>query len=570
MFQKKIKENIFLILSVSLTIFAIFPLLHSGFFPIHDNEQVGRLFELDQALRAGQFPVRIISDLGFGYGYLLFNYYPPLVYYFGEIFILVNTSYIDSIKLVMGFGFIFSAVSMYFFVREMYGKIAGFVSSVFYTYAPYHSVDLYVRGALPEFFSFVFIPAIFWSYLKLSRENSKRYVVIAALFNSLLLLTHNLVALMASLFIGIYLIFILLNLKDRKVFLKNVLLTGLFSALLSSFFIIPAILENKYTMVSLLTKELADYKIHFVSPIQLWNSAWGYGGSGPGVSDGLTFKLGKLHVLLSIWSIIIAFYYLIKKNVNKEIFLFSILLLFSLFIQTQYSKFIWDHFQPFSYIQFPWRYLLFSAFFMSILIGFLSKELSRQSLGKILILFMVVYVLFQGRLIFKPQSYISVTDNDYISQKTLRWETSKMAFEYVPVDIALKKSKIGNSVVDITENQVAKSAFQVKSGQMNIITMVDIPHRIEMSAQVVKGGELIINQFAYPGWKIFVDGRQIGFNSNNKLKLISLRLSAGDRIIEARFEDTKLRMVSNLLTLVGIISIILYVLPLGFKKYAKN
>ena len=380
MLQKVIKDNIFLILSVVLTALAIFPLFHFGLFPMHDNEQVGRLFELDVALKAGQFPVRMVGDLGFGYGYLLFNYYPPMVYYLGELFRLIHFSYIDSIKLVMGFGFVLSAVSMYFFVKEMYGKFAGLISAVFYTYAPYHSVDLYVRGALPEFFSFAFIPAIFWSYLKLSKQNSKKYVTIASLFNFSLVVTHNLVALMGSVFIGVYILFLLSQLKDKKTFIKNVALTLVFSVLLSSFFIIPALIENKYTMVSLLTTQLANYDIHFVCLEQFWNSPWGYGGSAAGCMDGLSFKLGKLHILLSALSILLALYFLLKKKIHKEVFLFFLMLIFSLFMQTSYSKFIWDHIQPLSYIQFPWRYLLFSAFFASVLVGFLSSQLQRFKL----------------------------------------------------------------------------------------------------------------------------------------------------------------------------------------------
>ncbi len=150
-----LKNNSYLFISIALIIFAVLPLFHPGFFTIHDNEQIGRLYELDQALKSGQFPVRIVQDLGFGFGYLLFNFYPPAVYYLGELFHLLQFSFIDSIKIVMGIGFIFSAVFMYLLVKELFGKTGALVASVFYTYAPYHSVDLYVRGALSEFFSFV-------------------------------------------------------------------------------------------------------------------------------------------------------------------------------------------------------------------------------------------------------------------------------------------------------------------------------------------------------------------------------------------------------------------------------
>src|SRR4030042_3944603 len=78
----------------------ILPLTKPGFFTMHDDQQVVRLYELDQALAAGQFPARWVKDLGFGYGYPLFIFYPPLVYYLGEVFhLLFGATYILSIKL---------------------------------------------------------------------------------------------------------------------------------------------------------------------------------------------------------------------------------------------------------------------------------------------------------------------------------------------------------------------------------------------------------------------------------------------------------------------------------------
>ena len=74
----------FYIIIVLFSLFALAPLFHPGFFTMHDDEQVGRLFDLDQSLKAGQFPVRISQDLGFGYDYPLFNFYPPFVYYFAD------------------------------------------------------------------------------------------------------------------------------------------------------------------------------------------------------------------------------------------------------------------------------------------------------------------------------------------------------------------------------------------------------------------------------------------------------------------------------------------------------
>ena len=42
--MKIINNHLFLIIAIFLSIFALIPLIHPGFFPIHDDEQIGRLF----------------------------------------------------------------------------------------------------------------------------------------------------------------------------------------------------------------------------------------------------------------------------------------------------------------------------------------------------------------------------------------------------------------------------------------------------------------------------------------------------------------------------------------------
>src|SRR5260370_36359340 len=105
----KSKVSIFLIgfaVFFCICLFAIIPLFHSGLFTMHDDEQVARLSQMYLVLSQGQFPPRWIPDLGFGFGYPLFNFYPPLVYYLGSVIHFIGFSFIDSTKIVMGIGFL--------------------------------------------------------------------------------------------------------------------------------------------------------------------------------------------------------------------------------------------------------------------------------------------------------------------------------------------------------------------------------------------------------------------------------------------------------------------------------
>src|SRR4030042_1561299 len=94
------KRGLIIILFIFLvSVLLSVPLTKPGFYQIHDDQQIARLSLFDKALKSGQFPVRWVDDLGFGFGYPLFVFYPPLVYILGEMFHLVGFGLTSSIKL---------------------------------------------------------------------------------------------------------------------------------------------------------------------------------------------------------------------------------------------------------------------------------------------------------------------------------------------------------------------------------------------------------------------------------------------------------------------------------------
>ncbi len=155
---KKSQTLFFLLLLVALSLFSWRYLLKPGYFSMHDDMQIMRIFELDKCVKDGQLPCRWVPDLGYSYGYPLFNYYPPLPYYLGEVFHLLGFSFIDSVKILFGLGFILSGIFMFFLAREFWGEWGGFLSAIFYIYAPYHAVDVYVRGAMVKHSALVWFP----------------------------------------------------------------------------------------------------------------------------------------------------------------------------------------------------------------------------------------------------------------------------------------------------------------------------------------------------------------------------------------------------------------------------
>jgi hypothetical protein len=326
----QLKKFIPVLIIFAFSLPAILPLFHQGLFTMHDDQQVVRLIQLDKSLAAGQFPVRWVQDLGFGYGYPLFNFYPPLVYYLGEIFhLLLSTSFIISIKLVFAAAFLGSALTMYWWAKHHYGRLAAVIAALFYVYIPYRAVDAYVRGALAELFSFVWLPLILLSIDKIfdhfSNAKSKslpfKPVVILAISYGLLMITHNLITLPFTLLMILYALLQFIRVKPKRYLqlVGSFLLAGVLGLGLSAFFWLPALSEKQFTLVDqiLLTEKYA-YTLHYVYPEQLWNTLWGYGGSAPGKLDGISFKIGKLHLILSLITICLCLLKVIRKGSKSK------------------------------------------------------------------------------------------------------------------------------------------------------------------------------------------------------------------------------------------------------------
>src|SRR3989344_391723 len=126
----------FLILLLLFIIPSFKALIRPGYFPMHDDMQAMRLLQMDRCIKDGQIPCRWVPDMGYGYGYPQFNYYPPLPYYIMEVLHLGGLSFLGSVKAGFILSIVFSAFAMFFLVKLLFGDWAGLVSAVFYAYAP--------------------------------------------------------------------------------------------------------------------------------------------------------------------------------------------------------------------------------------------------------------------------------------------------------------------------------------------------------------------------------------------------------------------------------------------------
>lgn len=184
MSKKLLSFLLFLIL-----IFVIWPLFVPGFFTHHDNLQVIRVYEMKKCLLDLQIPCRWVPDMGYGYGFPLFNYYAPFAYYLGGLLSFVF-GYITSVKILFLLTFILSFLGMYLLTKEFFGVWAAIFSSVLFTYAPYRALDVYVRGLWLKSLLFLLSLLFFILFINCPKRKKKVFFGFGDIFNFFLFVTQ--------------------------------------------------------------------------------------------------------------------------------------------------------------------------------------------------------------------------------------------------------------------------------------------------------------------------------------------------------------------------------------------
>lgn len=412
------------LLFATLSILIFRPLLGNVWYPVHDTSVVARAYLLEHTLFSGQIPALWSAELNGGQGYPLFHFYAPLMTYLSLLVKTITGSYFVGIKLVLILFSVLSALGMYLLTHSL-------LSATAYLLLPYAAVNLYVRGAYAEYLAMALLPWVFYVWQNLS---TLRRQLTAALITTLFLLSHNLIPLITFPFL---IVWVLLHHRLR---LKILILPLILTLALSAFYLLPLLFERSFVQADTVAKT-TDYTLHFVSPSQLWNSTWGYGGSTQGLEDGLSFKIGKLHLLLAL----VGTWALVKQKSRLGLF-FLVSASFSILMTTSYSAFIWQSIPLLPMVQFPWRFLALISFFVSVLAGYSLTLIKNKLLNNLSLLTILGALLFLNLKYFTPQTTFAPELSAYTTDSYLA-TIPLIVPEYTPSWVSHQNPSVPDSTI---------------------------------------------------------------------------------------------------------------------------
>ncbi|HEX8965594.1 MAG TPA: 6-pyruvoyl-tetrahydropterin synthase-related protein [Patescibacteria group bacterium] len=550
---------IMILVSLLLLSFIALPFVNAGIFFGHDiylhTVYVQKFYE---AFSQGQLPVRVIDWIFPGFNQPLFTFYQPGFYYLTVLFKLLHFSTSDAIKITSLGLWVVGGVGMFLFTKRKAGLAGGLIASIFYTFAPYHIVDIFVRAALPEFAALSIVPFLFLGIDGMFTSANRFYWWLTSLSIAVLLLFHPPTALMFLPLAGLYCLYFLIQ-KDRVRNILKLLLVTSIGFLISAFFLLPAFFEKQFIFLQKAATGNYDFHNHFVCFSQLLKTDWGYGFSVPGCNDTMPFAIGSLHIFFVLVLVIFLLVFLIQKKWRREFWLLGIFIaifFFSLFMTGFWSKLVWEKIPFLTFVQYPWRFLSVGIFTASFLTGYavflLPDSLRFRSFIAIVALVCILYVPYVHPLTYYSQQSLVFDKNgftnysDYVNAKhdpESFYDPTTAIKRVTPATIysQITFEKKGNILEEKTT--AAAKTFIVTMPQEQSIT-------------------LYVRYF--PGWNITLDGK-VSHVMLDSYGYVHLHLPAGKHTIIASYTQTRLEKLSNYITVFAFVASFLFFLPIKRK-----
>jgi uncharacterized membrane protein len=205
-------------LTLALCLVGLWPVLSSSELSLgHDTLfHIYRSAEMSRTWSHAVLMPRWAESFYFGYGSPLFQYYASLSYYLTALGNqLLGLDVPAALRLLVMVCLPAAGGGMYLFARERGGSLAGVIAGLCYVYSPYILYrEPHVRGAYPELLAFAVFPWAMWRFERLLIAGRVRDVVWAAVTVWLLVISHNLMAMVLA---GLLAVWLAWNLVARVV-----------------------------------------------------------------------------------------------------------------------------------------------------------------------------------------------------------------------------------------------------------------------------------------------------------------------------------------------------------------
>lgn len=542
-----LKKNSLWLLSVLVLLAVVWQLIapiraQEGMWIVFDDVHTVRIQEMVHELSVGQFPVRMLQRLGNGAGYLLFNFYSPLVYYAGAVLVFLGTSPLNAGKLLFQLAYIWAALGSFLFFISYYRKhyFAALAGAVLLITSTYFNYDVFTRGALGELWGFATMPWIFFSYYWFRQKQTLFFGLLFASFLALQFYLHAIAAVITLPILALRFLFDVVGGAFTSKHWRLFAAVGMAYLGLVASAALPIVFEKsavQYSQAEFVTEGFEHGYIDFNELIGMQRSE---------DRSILPITLGIFLVVLTTYalgSLLRAFIVEKQKHFPTDEAFFLVSLVFLFFIMTPLSSWLWEASSFLQLTQFPYRFVSITTFVCIWLVVYALENLGPLFTGIIAVAIISGSFKYNAEFMEPKGFYFA---DEFIAQdpcNTTTWQA-----EYLPSVTQLCLQSDSDKIA------TASGALEVRTAQVN-----DAQDTVEVTTNG-KAGTLIIRKYAYPGWTISSNQRTIPVEPYGMEGLVSGRLEESDVQVTVAFKNTKIRSVADKITLFSVMAVLVLLL----------
>lgn len=482
----------------------------------------------------GPFHVPWMPEACYGYGLPFFTFYAPFGYYVGAAFhvfarmnvgLATRMSYYLALYLsgLMMYGFVWSLDRQRPRQRAAWWGLA---TATIYAVTPYHLADTFARSSLSGAWGWAAAAGLFWA-VEASRDRPWRAALPIAAAYAWIVLSHNLLALYASILVALY----VLGTASRWKWPLVVAGGAILGAGLSAYYWLPAVRLLplvRASSVEVMWGEPAKIHSHAIYWRQFFVETPGKMESDETPNDAFPMNLGYLVTAGAALALVALFRPGLSRGERRRIVVCLALIAALMFVMSPQMP--WGSVPAtLRYIQFPWRLLLFTTFFGCAALGFASPVLDRWlHPGLLAAAAAYIAIVCFPAYLTRPGDISS----DFLLQKWNEYaEANHQVFlgcyanEYKPLTA---DDKYLNKDFHATHPPPANRLALV-AGKLTVVNFEHEGTGYKYRYTAPADAQIVMHVFHFPGWELTFDGRPASEMIERSADgLISLHLPAGD------------------------------------------
>lgn len=567
----KIKDNKEYLCILLISIIVCIPLMNKNINIYKDDgiQHVCRLIGTYQTIKSGEMLPMIMSNLCNNFGYSWNIFYSPLTAYAPLIFKIFNFTFTNCLKIFMFAVTLLSGITMYTFMMNVTkNKNVSLLSSILYVLAPYRITDMYIRIAVAELASFVFIPIIFDGLYSVLKEEKLSFKLIWGTVG--LILTHTVITMYMAIICLLYLVFNIKKLKSIKVI--RILVISLVCILpITSFYWVGLLQHHNATSYEVFVpgrmevgNKLEYYKTEFY---QLFHT---------NKDQTMIYAIGLVTVLGLVLTPIA------WKNVEKDYKrTYVLFLIFGIILTIMTLTFFPFEKLPsiFKMIQFTFRLYEFTAFFFAFVAGInygiIIKNFKIFDVIVLAVISTLLLIPYKSKLEYELSTNEDrLIEGVRVTENTGRVHAGMASMEYLPS----KAFKVLNTYITNRKDEPI-----ITNGEAEILNYSKNRTNLEFELANMKSKQEADNQnnkteagltielpyIYYLGYRVYANGSEIEYaESDNGFVQIKINpaLYEQDVKINVKYIGTNEMIVTSVISIVSAMIIVISEIILNMKN----